>query len=155
MPRKEQNGATERAVHPADHEKVARPLRGRVMNEADDHEQTSVARPFHGRVYPARLYHEIPSWVPNGAVFHIRIRCDRTNPVPLTDPTLAQALLDSVRSYDERLRWYYHLAVLMSDHRIRNEAEFDEKAAYIRRNPAAKGLCQNEEEWPWTLSRAW
>ena len=33
------------------------------------------------------------------------------------------------------------------DHRIRGQSEFDEKAAYIRRNPAVKGLCQAEEDW--------
>jgi putative transposase len=27
------------------------------------------------------------------------------------------------------------------DHRIRNDREFEEKAAYIRRNPVVKGLC--------------
>lgn len=27
------------------------------------------------------------------------------------------------------------------DHRIRNDAEYFEKAEYIRRNPVAKGLC--------------
>jgi REP element-mobilizing transposase RayT len=35
------------------------------------------------------------------------------------------------------------------DHRIRNEAEAEEKAAYIRQNPVVKGLCVREEDWPW------
>ena len=35
------------------------------------------------------------------------------------------------------------------DHRIRNDAEYFEKAAYIRRNPVAKGLCMTPEEWSW------
>jgi putative transposase len=39
------------------------------------------------------------------------------------------------------------------DHRIRNNEEFDEKAAYIRRNPVVKGLCRNEVDWPWSRDR--
>jgi REP element-mobilizing transposase RayT len=31
------------------------------------------------------------------------------------------------------------------DHRIRTDAELEEKAAYIRRNPVVKGLCAKEE----------
>ncbi|OQW96656.1 MAG: hypothetical protein BWK77_03985, partial [Verrucomicrobia bacterium A1] len=37
------------------------------------------------------------------------------------------------------------------DHRIRNDSELVEKAAYIRRNPVAVGLCASPEEWPWVL----
>jgi REP element-mobilizing transposase RayT len=35
------------------------------------------------------------------------------------------------------------------DHRIRNTAEYLEKAVYIRNNPVAKGLCDKPEDWPW------
>lgn len=34
------------------------------------------------------------------------------------------------------------------DHRIRNQAEAQEKWLYIRRNPVVKGLCTTEEVWP-------
>jgi putative transposase len=34
------------------------------------------------------------------------------------------------------------------DHRIRNDAEGNEKWGYIRRNPVVKGLCANEADWP-------
>jgi len=34
------------------------------------------------------------------------------------------------------------------EHRIRNDAEFAEKASYIRSNPIAKGLCE-EGAWPY------
>ena len=37
------------------------------------------------------------------------------------------------------------------DHRIRSDDELDEKAAYIRRNPVVKGLCVEEEAWPWVF----
>ncbi len=35
------------------------------------------------------------------------------------------------------------------DHRIRNDRELREKAAYIRLNPVVKGLCARPEDWPW------
>ena len=37
------------------------------------------------------------------------------------------------------------------DHRIRDEREFQLKAAYIRSNPVAKGLCLRPEDWPWVV----
>ena len=38
------------------------------------------------------------------------------------------------------------------DHRIRDSGEYLEKAAYIRNNPVAKGLCAKPEEWPYGWS---
>jgi len=35
------------------------------------------------------------------------------------------------------------------DHRIRDHHSLHEAAAYIRRNPVAKGLCAHESDWPW------
>jgi putative transposase len=35
------------------------------------------------------------------------------------------------------------------DHRIRSKPEAQEKWLYIRRNPAVKGLCAREEDWPY------
>lgn len=35
------------------------------------------------------------------------------------------------------------------DHRIRHAAERQEKWWYIRRNPVVKGLCAQEQDWPW------
>ena len=35
------------------------------------------------------------------------------------------------------------------DHRIRNEDELREKAAYIRLNPVRAGLCTEPEDWPY------
>ena len=37
------------------------------------------------------------------------------------------------------------------DHRIRNTQEYLEKAAYIRRNPVVKELCETPEAWRWVL----
>jgi REP element-mobilizing transposase RayT len=35
------------------------------------------------------------------------------------------------------------------DHRLRNDAALDEKAAYIRMNPVRAGLCEQEKDWPY------
>lgn len=40
------------------------------------------------------------------------------------------------------------------DHRIRDDAEFQQKAAYIRNNPVVKKLCARVEDWPWVVDRA-
>ncbi len=37
------------------------------------------------------------------------------------------------------------------DHRPRNAAELQEKAAYIRNNPVVKNLCVEPAAWPWVL----
>jgi len=36
------------------------------------------------------------------------------------------------------------------DHRIRSDAEYEEKAHYIRMNPVRAGLCQKPEDCPYT-----
>ena len=66
--------------------------------------------------YPKRLYHETPSWVRSGSVFHIRIRCHQKNKTPLTDYSLGIQILDSVIYYQEKGNWYCRLFVLMPDH---------------------------------------
>lgn len=40
------------------------------------------------------------------------------------------------------------------DHRIRNTEEYLEKAAYIQRNPVAKGLCCQAEDWRWVFDHS-
>jgi REP element-mobilizing transposase RayT len=35
------------------------------------------------------------------------------------------------------------------DHRIRTDAEREEKFRYIRNNPIVKGLCARPADWPW------
>ena len=63
-----------------------------------------------------KLHHRTPGWISDGETFHIRIRVDRSQPIPLTAPALAAALLDSVRIYHERTRWHCSLFLLMPDH---------------------------------------
>jgi putative transposase len=38
------------------------------------------------------------------------------------------------------------------DHRLRTQEEANEKWHYIRRNPAAKNLCDTDDAWPWWWS---
>ena len=66
--------------------------------------------------YPERLFHKTPSWVEDGAVFHIRIRCASENMVNLTESEVAAALLNSATFYADKGRWFIHLFLLMSDH---------------------------------------
>ena len=68
------------------------------------------------RTFGGKLHHEVPDWVEPGAVFHIRIRCESDSPVPLTDPGLAEVLLDSVSFYEERQLWHVSIFLLMPDH---------------------------------------
>ena len=39
------------------------------------------------------------------------------------------------------------------EHRLRDEAEFAEKAAYIRENPVRKGLITDATSWPYFYAR--
>ncbi len=69
------------------------------------------------KFYPTRLHHELPSWVDSsGAIFHIRIRTAKENPVPMTDQSLAPKLLDSVLEYVRRQIWWPSLFLIMPDH---------------------------------------
>ena len=69
------------------------------------------------RGFPSKLYHAVPSWVEDGALFHIRVALDREiDQQPLTAPALAQPLLDSARFYEEKQRWHITLFLLMPDH---------------------------------------
>jgi len=72
------------------------------------------------KIYPAfprRLHHRVPHWVEPGALFHIRIALDREKEQKaLTEPTLARAVLDSVKFYEVKMRWHITLFLLMPDH---------------------------------------
>ena len=66
--------------------------------------------------YPERLHHKTPSWVEEGSIFHIRIRCSPDNTVVLIQPDVAGALLESARFYMDKGRWFLHLFLVMPDH---------------------------------------
>jgi putative transposase len=69
-----------------------------------------------GRVYPARLYHEVPAWVRPGRVFHVRVRCAPGNGQSLIVPTAGAALIEAAKFYHERQRWWVSVFLLMPDH---------------------------------------
>jgi putative transposase len=59
----------------------------------------------------------IPYWVGDGALFHIRIALDRNKqPMSLTDPQFAPAILDSARFYQANQRWHITVFLVMPDH---------------------------------------
>jgi len=66
-------------------------------------------------------------------------------------PGMARIIADwkHFHSHNNNIVWQQNFF----DHRIRNDDELIEKAAYIRRNPLAKGLCTGEDAWPWVLDR--
>src|SRR5437773_12333534 len=69
------------------------------------------------RGFPQKLHHTVPHWVEPGALFNIRIALDREREQkPLTDPALAQAILDSAKFYEAKMRWHITLFLLMPDH---------------------------------------
>ena len=68
------------------------------------------------RIFGKKLHHTVPSWVPDGSRFHIRIRVAPDFPHLLTDPARAELLLESVIFYHERQRWHATLFLLMPDH---------------------------------------
>jgi REP-associated tyrosine transposase len=69
------------------------------------------------RGFTERLHHNVPHWVEPGALFHIRIGLDREKEQkPLTVSPLAQAILESAKFYEARMRWHITLFLLMPDH---------------------------------------
>jgi putative transposase len=69
------------------------------------------------REFPHRLYHEVPSWVEDRALFHIRIALERElKQNPLTHPPLAQTILNSATLYQQTERWHITVFLLMPDH---------------------------------------
>jgi hypothetical protein len=54
--------------------------------------------------------------VPTGGLYHIRVRVAAGQPVPLTTPSIATALLASVSFYHDTQRWHCPLFLLMPDH---------------------------------------
>ena len=143
------------------------------------------------RSFGQKLNHATPAWVPAGSRFHIRIRVAADFDLPLTDQSLAKALLDSAAHYHQHQRWHATLFLLMPDHlhailsfpaqesmtrvigawnrfhtkqhgvrwqenffdhRLRNDAEANLKYDYTRRNPVAKNLCDNPDDWPWFIA---
>ncbi len=71
------------------------------------------------------MHHNVPAWVEQGALFHIRIALDRSATKPqaqaqpqrlLTNADLGATLLSSAELYHDRQRWHIGLFLLMPDH---------------------------------------
>jgi len=71
-------------------------------------------RTYHG--FGGKLHHDVPSWVRDDAVFHLRIRCAPGQIMPLTSPDIAPFLMESARFYQDQSRWWLDVLVLMPDH---------------------------------------
>jgi REP-associated tyrosine transposase len=88
---------------------------GRSALPSANRQFTIVRVLYHG--FPSKLHHEVPNWVEDGALFHIRIAIDREKEQQsLIVPPLAEALLDSARLYETKQRWDITLFLLMPDH---------------------------------------
>ena len=72
-----------------------------------------------GAIHPSfgrKLHHVVPSWVPDGSRFHIRIRSAPEFRRPLTDPEIGENILESASYYHEQQRWHATIFLLMPDH---------------------------------------
>jgi putative transposase len=69
------------------------------------------------RGFPSKLHHDVPPWVEEGALFHVRIALDRTKDQrSLTTASLAKSLMESAIFYERQHRWYITAFMLMPDH---------------------------------------
>ncbi|OGV47243.1 MAG: hypothetical protein A2X46_18025 [Lentisphaerae bacterium GWF2_57_35] len=84
----------------------------------------------------SKLHHNTPGWVPDVAIFHIRIRCASNNQLPLTHDELGLKLLSSIHYYANRQLWSCYLFVLMPDH-VHALLSFDH----------TKGMSQTVRNW--------
>src|SRR5437762_51521 len=62
------------------------------------------------------LPHEVPPWVPTGALFFVTIHCATRDHDHLTMTATAESLLESVAHYHAAHRWFARLFLLMPDH---------------------------------------
>jgi putative transposase len=64
-----------------------------------------------------RLPHDVPLWLhPSREDYFITICCQQRGRNQLANPTVAAALIDTIKHRNERQIWYAHLAVIMPDH---------------------------------------
>ena len=67
------------------------------------------------KIFPGKLYHEVPGWVEPGSVFHIRMKI-HSGSRPFINNSIAENVIDSVIFYNEKMKWHSHLFLLMPDH---------------------------------------
>jgi putative transposase len=66
--------------------------------------------------YPERPHHETPTWVNDGALFHVRMRVAKGQRIELTSHELTSGLLKTVVDHHMAGRWWCELFLLMPDH---------------------------------------
>mgnify|MGYP002379076393 CR=1 FL=1 len=66
------------------------------------------------RYISKRLHHDVPSWVSDDAIYHIRVRARMPGGASLIEK--AGILMDSARFYTERGAWSCYLLLVMPDH---------------------------------------
>jgi putative transposase len=66
--------------------------------------------------HPQRLHHDIPGWVRDGALFHIRIRAGKNWDLIGTGGVTAAAILAAAEFYHDNGRWWCRLVLVMPDH---------------------------------------
>ncbi len=64
--------------------------------------------------FGGKLHHHVPSWVSEGACFHIRLRSHAQNNLATND--IAPKLLQSARFYEAKNRWRVTIFLIMPDH---------------------------------------
>ncbi len=60
--------------------------------------------------------HDVPDWVDPGSLFFATVCCADRAGSDLTVSELSIRLLDSIRFYHEKRKWFCRLALLMPDH---------------------------------------
>ena len=63
-----------------------------------------------------RLNHETPHWVTSDADYFVTLCAEPRRQNHFCKDPIGQAILDSIRIYNEKQNWYCDLAVLMPDH---------------------------------------
>jgi len=94
------------------------------------------------------LHHQLPSWVPSGSRFHIRISTDSAWRFHLTDPEIARALMAAAELYHQTTKWHLHLFVLMPDH-LHALASFPQEPGMSRTIASWKGYLRRTSGVCW------
>jgi REP element-mobilizing transposase RayT len=63
-----------------------------------------------------KLPHEIPAWVPEGALYFITVNCKTRGHNQLALPGIADAIEKGLHVYQAAGKWWIHLFVVMPDH---------------------------------------
>lgn len=79
-----------------------------------------------------RLFHDVPFWVSEGALFFITVNCKERGREQLTRPEISLELLSAAQEYHHQGKWYLDLFLLMPDH-LHALAAFPREASMSKR----------------------